>query len=189
MYFHCPVEKAETRQVTLVATSKDGINFTARSEPLGHPYFRVFKWNGFYYALGMPGVFYRSRSGLGDFERGPRLFNRDMRHSALKLNGNVLWVFYTMVGEAPERILLSKIELVPDWMMWEESEPVVVLEPEEGYEGVSLPLRRSRRGFAPGRVRQLRDPAIMREAGKTYLLYSVAGESGIAIAELILRKE
>jgi hypothetical protein len=33
------------------------------------------------------------------------------------------------------------------------------------------------------RVRQLRDPAIHQEGGKTYLLYCVAGESGIAIAE------
>jgi hypothetical protein len=33
-------------------------------------------------------------------------------------------------------------------------------------------------------VRQLRDPAIFREDGKTYLLYSIAGESGIAVAEL-----
>ena len=189
MYFHCPVEGAETRQVTLVATSKDGVNFTASAEPLGRSYFRVFKWNGSYYALAMPGVFYRSRTGLGNFERGPRLFNRRMRHSALKLKGDVLWVFYTMVGDTPERILLSKIRLVPDWMMWQESEPIVVLEPKEMYEGVSLPLRRSRRGSAPGRVRRLRDPAIMQEAGKTYLLYSVAGESGIAIADLTLPKE
>jgi len=35
-----------------------------------------------------------------------------------------------------------------------------------------------------GPVRQLRDPGIYRENGKTYLLYSVAGENGIAIAEL-----
>jgi hypothetical protein len=33
-------------------------------------------------------------------------------------------------------------------------------------------------------VRQLRDPAIFREDGRTYLIYSVAGESGLAIAEL-----
>jgi hypothetical protein len=34
------------------------------------------------------------------------------------------------------------------------------------------------------RVRQLRDPALFEEEGRTYLLYSVAGESGIAIAEI-----
>ncbi len=34
-------------------------------------------------------------------------------------------------------------------------------------------------------VRQLRDPAIFRENGRTHLLYTVAGERGIAVAKLI----
>ena len=33
-------------------------------------------------------------------------------------------------------------------------------------------------------VRQLRDPYIYKDGGKTYLLYAVAGETGIAIAEV-----
>jgi hypothetical protein len=37
---------------------------------------------------------------------------------------------------------------------------------------------------AYGQVNQLRDPAIFEEDGRTYLLYAVAGESGIAIAEI-----
>jgi hypothetical protein len=36
-----------------------------------------------------------------------------------------------------------------------------------------------------GPVRQLRDPAIYREDGRAYLLYSVAGEYGTAIAEVV----
>jgi hypothetical protein len=55
------------------------------------------------------------------------------------------------------------------------------------WEGAALPAKPSIRGIAPGAVRELRDPAIFVEAGRTYLLYSVAGESGIAIAELHLR--
>ena len=48
-----------------------------------------------------------------------------------------------------------------------------------------LPLEPSQRGLTEVRVRQLRDPAISsRSNGETYLLYSVAGESGIAIARL-----
>jgi hypothetical protein len=31
-------------------------------------------------------------------------------------------------------------------------------------------------------VNQLRDPAVYEESGRTFLLYAVAGESGIAIA-------
>jgi hypothetical protein len=37
-----------------------------------------------------------------------------------------------------------------------------------------------------GQVNQLRDPAIFEENGRVYLLYAVAGESGIAIAEVLM---
>jgi hypothetical protein len=42
-------------------------------------------------------------------------------------------------------------------------------------------------GWAPERVRQLRDPCVYRDAesGRDYLLYSVAGEAGIAMAEML----
>jgi hypothetical protein len=59
-----------------------------------------------------------------------------------------------------------------------------VLSPERSYEGADLPLEVSRPDEAPGRVRQLRDPAIFREHRRTYLVYSIAGESGLAVAEL-----
>ena len=59
-----------------------------------------------------------------------------------------------------------------------------MLEPEMDWEGGDEPLLPSTRGLVHGPVRQLRDPAIFTEDGRTYLLYSVAGESGIAIADL-----
>ena len=40
------------------------------------------------------------------------------------------------------------------------------------------------RSVAYGHVNQLRDPAVYVEDGGVYLLYAVAGESGIAIARL-----
>jgi hypothetical protein len=134
--------------------------------------------------LAMPGVFYRSRDGLSGFAEGPTLFTPDMRHAALTLDGPILSVFYTNVGDCPERILLSTIDLTLDWRSWVASAPVVVLEPECDYEGGHLPHVPSVRGLASEPVCQLRDPAIFREHGRTYLLYSVAGERGIAMAEL-----
>lgn len=174
------------RQRTRVATSKDGIHFDARPEILGAPYFRVFQWRGQWYALGMPGIFYRSADGLTGFEEGPTLFTSNMRHSAVYVRDNQLYVFYSNVGDEPEHILLSTITLTDDWMSWQASEPVSVLMPELPYEGVELPLAPSQRGWAPEPVRQLRDPAIFEEDGQLYLLYSVAGEQGIAIARLHL---
>ena len=137
MYFHCPVyvsgprdSDASHQQVTLLATSADGLHFEADREHLGNAYFRVFEWAEQVYALSMPGVFYRSRDGRTNFEEGPTLFNEDMRHAAVLVRDGKLLVFYSMVGDTPERILLSEIELGPDWMTWTASEPVTVLEPE-----------------------------------------------------------
>ena len=79
---------------------------------------------------------------------------------------------------------MSKIELTPDWRDWNASEPVKIMEPEMEYEGAGLPIEPSKRGAVNEPVRQLRDPCIYDESGTTYLLYSVAGESGIAIAML-----
>ena len=112
------------------------------------------------------------------------MFTKNMRYAALKLDGNQLSVFYSDAFDCPERILLSIIELTPNWLEWKASEPCTVLEPEMDYEGADLPLESSERGWSPERVRQLRDPAIFREGDNTYLLYSVAGEHGIAIAKL-----
>ncbi|WP_218126558.1 hypothetical protein [Siphonobacter aquaeclarae] len=47
-----------------------------------------------------------------------------------------------------------------------------------------MPLAASKEGLSLQRVRQLRDPYVFGENGKLYLLYSVAGEKGIAIGEL-----
>ena len=186
MYYHgCHGGKDPPFQRTRVAISSDGLHFTARPETLGSSYWRAFWWDGFWYVLEMPGRFRRSRTGISNFEAGPQLFSPNMRHAAVRLRGNTLDVFYSNAGDCPERILWSTIDLRPDWREWRASAPVTILEPEEEYEGADCPLEPSKRGAARGRVRQLRDPCVFEEDGKTYLLYAVAGESGIAIAEIL----
>jgi hypothetical protein len=184
MYFHGLDDVAT--QVTRVAVSQNGIDFIARPEVLGRSYFRVFRHDGMNYALAMPGQFYRSADGFHAFEPGPILFNTRMRHSALMLRHGQLWVFWTQVGEAPERVLLSRIDVSPEWHSWRDSERVEVLRPEHSWEGADAPLVPSVRSTAYGHVNQLRDPAIFEEEGRIFLLYAVAGESGIAIAELFI---
>lgn len=188
MYFHGSNTRTGGggQQTTRVALSPDGLHFAARPADLGEPYWRAFRWRDQFYALGMPGVFYRSANGLDGFEPGPTLFSSDMRHSAVLLRGNVLTVFYSNAGDCPERILLSTIDLSSDWMNWRESPPCTVVAPECDYEGAGLPCVASRRGIVREPVHQLRDPAIFQEQGRTYLLYSTAGEYGIAIAELMV---
>ena len=171
-------------QVSRVALSRDGIRFEARREILGRSYMRVFRHGGMTYAMAMPGRFYRSSDGLTRFEEGPLLFNADMRHAALLLRGGVLYVFWTQVGDAPERILLSMVDISGDWTRWKETETREVLRPERDWEGAGAPVEPSLRGPVYGRVNQLRDPAIYVEGDRVFLLYAVAGESGIALAEV-----
>ena len=61
-----------------------------------------------------------------------------------------------------------------------------MLRPERDREEADAPLVRSQRSTAYGHVNQLRDLAIFEENGRIFLLYAVAGESGIAIAEVRL---
>lgn len=171
-------------QVTRAATSTDGITFVARPEILGRTYFRTFDHAGHVYAMAMPGQFYRSKDRLSGFVEGPRLFNANMRHAALVTRGRTLYVFWTQVGDAPERILLSTIDLSQDWTTWSASVPIDVLRPQFSWEGADAPAVPSLRSTAYGHVNQVRDPAVYVENGRTYLLYAVAGESGIAIAEV-----
>lgn len=186
MYFHGL--EGVGHQVTRVATSANGIDFAARPEVLGRSYFRVFQHEGMTYGLAMPGQLYRSRDGLTGFEPGPVLFNPNMRHAAVLRRGDDLLVFWTQVGDVPEQILLSRIDLAGDWSRWTDGAPVPVLRPERSWEGADAPLVPSVRSTAYGTVNQLRDPAIFEEAGRVYLLYAVAGESGIAIAEVVLNE-
>ena len=181
MYYH---GRGEGRQFTRAAVSTDGIHFEGRADELGPHYFRVIEHDNYFYAMSMPGLLHRSSDGLSKFESGPQFFTADMRHSALLIRDDRLYVFFSQAGEQPERILLSTIDLSDDWRQWAATDPIEVLRPERDYEGANLPNEPSRRGYIDDRVNQLRDPAIYEENGKTYLLYSVAGESGIAIAEI-----
>ncbi|MBI90473.1 MAG: hypothetical protein CMQ48_00925 [Gammaproteobacteria bacterium] len=171
-------------QHSRVATSNDGINFTAGSENIGRTYMRAFKYEQRTYALAMPGQFYRSENGFTNFEEGPRLFVPNMRHSAVVVRDNYLYVFWTRVGDAPESIMLSTIDLRPDWTKWQVSEERVVLRPERNWEGADAPVEPSVRSTAYGHVNQLRDPALYIEDDVVYMLYAVAGESGIALARV-----
>jgi len=182
MYYHGL--QSNGYQTTQVARSRDGIHFKPEPEIISFSYLRVFEFAKWYYGMYMPGIFYRSPNGISNWEKGPILFNRNMRHSALRIVKNLLQVFWTKVGDSPEKVLLSTIDLSNNWSEWNESPSIEILRPETEWEGGNLPAETSFRGLVDEPVCQLRDPAIYEENDKVFLLYSIAGESGIAIAEL-----
>ena len=221
MYFHFQISPAGTwGHRSGVALSKDGLHFQpVNRRPIGEPYFRVFRWDGHYFAINRSAALARSQDGLDDFDVGNPGFAAavghktlpgspkaettvgrairegaddpagGIRHTAIKIDGNVLTVFYSRAGDLPEIIMSSKVTMAGDWKTWRLSPPEKVLEPELDYEGANVPPRAptnaDMRVLPRPLFRELRDPCIFREDGRTYLFYSVAGERGIAGAHLL----
>ena len=127
----------------------------------------------------------RAKNNLVPYGPGPTLFCPEMRHAALRHAGDALDVFWSRVGDAPESILHSRIRLDGDWTTWRDEGDRVVLAPERAWEGAGEPVEPSMRGEINRLVRQLRDPCVYEEDGRTYLLYCGGGESGIGIAEVL----
>lgn len=184
MYFH-GVAKDGTQR-TGVAFSKDGINFQPSQELLGNFYFRVFKYNQSFYAIckngAISGELLHSEDGVTAFKKLSN-FILDMRHAAVLALKDLILIFYTKTGDAPERIYLATLKpknsIKARWL----SRPLEVLRPELNYEGIQYPVKPSQFGSATN-VCQLRDPAVLLDGKRTYLYYSIAGETGIAVAEL-----
>jgi len=156
------------------------------------PYLRVFRINGALYGMGRLGRLLRSTDPLSAFETGPNPFragsyaNR-VRHVSLLQRAGLMHVFFSAIGDAPERILMSTMSISGDWNSWTASPPVDVLQPAAPYECPTMPNAPSEAGDVKGPVRQMHDPAIFEENGRVFLFYSFCGEQGIAAAQLTFR--
>ncbi len=178
-------------QYSQAAVSTDGLTWDVQPAITRVSYMRVFRQGGAFYAMARAGLVLRSTDPLAAFERGPNPFDggpyeRRIRHVGVLQRGNVLDVFFTAIGDAPERIMFSTIDLSGDWRTWKASEAVEVLRPERDYECTALADAPSDPGDVKGAVRQMRDPYVFEDGGRTVLFYSFCGEQGIAAAELSL---
>ena len=189
MYFHGLLEDGD--QQTRLAISTDGLTFTTQPQLLGPPYFRVFDHGGFVYAVSWGGICQRSNDWAGPFETGQRLLNvkadgkeRTIRHVAVFVKGDMLNLFFSCIGDCPEAILVSQIDLTGDWRGWSASEPKLLLEPKLAWEGALLQLEPSKVGTSLNPEHALRDPYVFESDGEYYILYTGSGEQGIGIARL-----
>jgi hypothetical protein len=176
-------------QYSQAAISTDGLHFTVEPAITRVSYLRVFERGGMYYAMARAGQLFRSNDPLASFERGPNPFAGGpyagrIRHVGILQKDDRLDVFFTAIGEAPERVMFSTIDLSGDWKAWKASDAVEVLRPEAAYECADLPDASSEAGDIKGPARQIRDPFVFEDGGHTYLFYSYCGEQGIAAAEL-----
>ncbi len=185
MYYH-GLEYG-TRQLSRVARSGDGLHFSALDGTIPSPYLRSFAYRGTYYLLGMPGVLFRGPSPAGPFEARDRLlFEPRMRHAGLWLDGSTLFVFWSRVGDAPEALLMSEVDLAAhDWDDWRATAGREILRAESAWEGSELPELPSIRGELAFEANELRNPHVFADSdGRKYLLYVGRGEQAIGIARL-----
>jgi len=182
-------QKSGYSQFTQAAVSTDGLQFDTEPAITRTPYLRVFQHEGYYYGVSRLGRLSRSKDPIAVFEPGPNPF-RDgayaarIRHVALVKRGTRLHVFFTGIGDTPERVMLSSIDLAGDWSKWRASVPIDVLQPETAYECTNLFNKPSEAGDIAIPVRQIRDPFVFEENTRAYLFYSICGEQGIAAAEI-----
>ena len=110
MYYHGLAGKST--QYTRSAESHDGLSFIVLPGVVHSNYLRAFQFRDSEYALAMPGILYRSASGVEAFEpRDKLLFDPNMRHAGLWLRDDTLYVFWSRVGDAPESILVSAVDI------------------------------------------------------------------------------
>ncbi len=186
---HAWARQNQYGQFTQAAVSTDGLHFSAQQPITRQSYLRVFQYGGYFYSLARLGQLARSKNPLAAFEVGPNPFrdtpyaNR-VRHVALALHANQLLVFFTAIGDAPERVMVSTIDLSNDWTTWRATTATEVIRPETAYECAELPNAPSAPGDIETPVRQIRDPFVFEENGRMLLFYSTCGEQGIAAAEI-----
>lgn len=177
-------------QQTQATISTDGLHFRPQTGITERAaYIRVFPWQGAYYSMGRLGVLGRSTNLTAPFEVGPSAFAGGshagkVRHVGLLLKGSRLFVFFSELGAAPEKILLATVDLKGDWHSWRASEAREVLTVAEKWECMALPVVASKGGESDGPEHALRDPFVFEENGKATLFYSYCGEQGLAAADV-----
>ncbi len=209
MFYHgagfTGIKHANLNQNTCYAGSGDGLSFTCERVCLGPSYMRVWKWQEVWYGFGggggrnvwrtddfrksfAPGKVleidnegYTPPSMIQESKADPDTLTYRMRHVAVDLDGDNLHIYFSNVGDHPERIKRTTVNLTEDWTAWHGTTSVEVLKTETDYEGVNEPDKPSSGGGSHEPVHQVRDPFLFREGGHKYLVYSIAGEKGLGI--------
>lgn len=171
-------------QTSRRTVSGNGLDFRD-PQPTGADFYaRVFEWRGVAYAAALEGWLYRSPDSGLSFPERTRLGDPSTRHVAIFSFEGELFLVFSRIGDAPERLLVSRIFATANWRDWRLSDPLDLLRAETSWEGAGEPVSPSRVGPADGRVNQLRDPFVFSEDNRLWLFYACAGESGLALAQL-----
>jgi hypothetical protein len=170
LFYHC---KYQDSQYTFKATTNDGVNWIYNDEIFGYFYFRLIEKD---FAIAKyrnnGGVWYKKENNK--FVQKGALLPR-MRHCCY-CDGKIYW---SEIGDMPERIYCGDLNLSNFTILNKKT----IVTPSEIYE-IDGVLKPSKPGAAVG-VTEVRDPFVFKYHDKKFIYYTVRGEDGIAVAEIL----
>ena len=177
MIYHSVYDKES--QLSSSAISDDGINFIPDQEKFALFYFRRFVYKGKVFGVAKNnskyGCIYKLINGKYQILNPRFIFN--MRHCSILVRKNLVYCYYTKIGDCPERVMKCKINMstLKPYCISE------VFRPLCGWEGSEEPIKKSKFDMVEKKVHQIRDPYVYRESKINYIFYTVQGENGISV--------
>ena len=200
MFYHCPYKNGKTPQYTFYAYSNNGLNFISKLKNIIHPYFRRFTFENDIYGLAMKSVACNTitpelkKKGCNSVTVVLKKINDTWkeiaeilpfsRHTCIFIKNSIIYVFFSNVGDNPEHIKVGELTINKKNNICNIINIKSIIKPELYYEHHNTQLTKSRYGGTKQFVRQLRDPYVIKDDKDIYILYTVCGEKGIAIAKI-----
>jgi hypothetical protein len=190
------------------AVSPDGLHFKPLDQIVGAAYLRVFRHGNLWYslvgsgALGETDDLHKPFKPVADIIgddivdalypkdlNGPRKPTKgkerfSIRHVGTDAEGNRLVVYFSCVGQMPEHIMATVVDMSGPAALWKAKGTLEVMRPEQAWEGASVAAAHSVGGKSLELENSLRDPGVFREGGQAWLIYAAAGEHGMGIVKV-----
>ncbi|MEM7213518.1 MAG: hypothetical protein AAF479_16825, partial [Pseudomonadota bacterium] len=172
---------ASGEQVSYRAESTDALRWKITGSEIPETYMRLFTWHGDTYAMARCSRLMRLEPE--GWQLGQVAIAPEVRHVAVLVHDDLLHVLFTRIGDSPERLLHTRIDLRDDWLSWQADDAVSVLCPEMDWEGAGEPVQASVIG-AEGFSNALRDPCLFEDDGRVWVVYAGGAEHALGLAEL-----
>lgn len=202
MFYHCPYKNGITSQSTFYAYSNDGLKFISETKNIIWPYFRKFTIENDIYGLAMKSgklckiiTLQLKQNGCNSVTVVFKKVNGTYkeigeilpfsRHTCVLVINKVIYVFFSNVTDNPEHIKVGELIINEKNNACNITNIKSIIEPELYYEHHNSEFIKSDYGGTNNFVRQLRDPYVFNDDKDIYILYTVCGEKGIAIAKII----
>ena len=210
LFYHGQIRNGAEKegQRAAAAVSIDGLHFNPLNQVVGPAYLRVFHHGDLWYSLDGSGEVggtddlhkpFRPSGNIIGGNRGVTLPEGPGRsaqagqrtrsifypgHIGVDTQGDRLAIYFTCVGQMPEHIMATVVDMAGPVTSWKAKGTQDVLQPALEWEGAGVAAAHSVGGKSHQLENSLRDPAVFRDNGQPWLVYAAAGEHGMGIVRI-----